>query len=402
MVIRVKQNCHRLFRAKEVGYVNKIKPTMSQKEQLEQCQKKIRSCLKKTLTEYTTKLVGEPITPCFRVQGSWAYGTCNQPARPEQEMDLDYGVYLPSCVFGEQRSDISAKLYFAVVEDALSELCKHEGWKIDNSKATCIRLLDVMENAHIDVPIYAVPEEMFNNFKEDHILRIASLTESLSMESQFFAMDSHNQIIYLSEAELVDLSKITTIHMALRDGGWKDSDCEKVRQWFNDRLKEQEDKGTQLRYIVRYLKGWRDQQWLEGGPTSILLMIIAYQNYKYFKNRDDLSLHHVTERLSNALINNVYEPGIEGHEDEDFNGKFNIDQRKDNASEANFLFDCICTALTTNKRELSIDNLQKPFGQRVPNDQSLVVTDLSNGNAHFAEPPKVTAKPTVIPTQTGG
>lgn len=228
----IQLNLHRVFRANEIGYINKIKPTPEQKNALEVCQRKIRAYLKPVLKEYSFSKLNIGITPRFRVQGSWAYGTCNQPAQHAQEMDLDYGVYLPCAVFGEQRSDESAKEYFAVVETALRALSHDEGWEVDTSKDTCIRL-NVMRGAHIDVPLYAVPDAMFGDFEENHTLFLEKASLSKSLEGVIFDSANTTDTQLETIEDLIDLQQISTIHLAKSNGGWKDSDCEKVRKWFN-------------------------------------------------------------------------------------------------------------------------------------------------------------------------
>lgn len=67
------------------------------------------------------------MVPKFRVQGSWACGTCNAPAKLGREMDVDYGVYLSVRAFDGFEVDTKSeqtKAYFAAVESMLEELCK--------------------------------------------------------------------------------------------------------------------------------------------------------------------------------------------------------------------------------------------------------------------------------------
>ncbi len=42
-----------------------------------------------------------------------------------------------------------------------------------------------------------------------------------------------------------------------------------IRKWYADFLAHQEDNGWQLRYIARYLKAWRDQEYKDGGGPSL-------------------------------------------------------------------------------------------------------------------------------------
>lgn len=171
------QNCHHLFSNNDLGYWYQTRPTKVQVEQLLSCQEKIRDCL----TEALHRAYG--IKPKFRVQGSWAYGTCNQPAQAGQEMDLDYGAYLPSSVFSAEKSPEEATAYFQVAKYALSTLCDYEGWELNEDKPMCLRLHKVMKDAHIDVPLYAVPNDMFEELKENHKVAFDSIQKSEAFHS---------------------------------------------------------------------------------------------------------------------------------------------------------------------------------------------------------------------------
>lgn len=118
-------NLHLVYQNEENGYATKLLPPPKLVDKLKECQIKVRNKLEQVLEqEYGTK-------PKFRVQGSFAYGTCNIPAQPHkgQELDLDYGAYLPASVFtlndeGKPNSSEEAKKYIQVVYDALTELAQ--------------------------------------------------------------------------------------------------------------------------------------------------------------------------------------------------------------------------------------------------------------------------------------
>lgn len=404
----VAQNCHRLFSNDDQGYWYKLRPTKEQVQQLRSCQEKIRNCL----TEALSSAYGQE--PKFRVQGSWAYGTCNQPARLGQEMDLDYGAYLPSSAFSTDRSPEEAKEYFNVAYDALNELCADEGWKIDDSKDMCLRLCKVMPNAHIDVPLYAVPNDMFENLKENHGMAFDSIYKSaevIAAASSRLALESYGgQMLTESfRAKEIDLENIQMIHMAKKDGEWKPSDCEKVREWFLQKCAEHPNNGQQLKAIVRYLKGWRDQHWDKGGPTSILLMIITVQHYKYVESRDDQALFSVTKNLAASLEKDVYE-SIDGHETENFN-KSNSQQRIENAGKAKALHAFVQQSLLAQAKDQSVDCLIASFGQRLPNNPQLVSTQVLDDSSNvsvtayqkvMSQPVQRTKEAAMLAPQIGG
>lgn len=422
---KVNFNLHRPFRANDEGFINRIKPTQDQRNMLDQCRSAVHRHLKESLKLFCQMTFGEPVEAKFRVQGSWAYGTCNQPANlVTQEMDLDYGVYLPCSVFSDQRSDHGAKAYFAFVEASLQVLAKQKGWTIDpkKQKPTCVRI-DLPSKlgeakAHLDVPMYAVPDRMFAVLKENTLMALDSLTknESIAALSQL-SMEAYN---FSEEAVVIDLDAITTIHLALRDGGWKDSDCEMVRTWFSEQQKKQlGDNGRQLRYVTRHLKAWRDQTWDEGGPTSILLMIITAKHYQFMEGQDDLALLNVAEKLAESLMGEVKEPAIKGHEDEDFNAAkrdedaTEFHQRKSaNAAHAKRLHRGLVDALCADRKHLALAELRDVFGDRMTGNVDLV-TPASTAEPH-ATPHEEHLRQTVliapaivqpnrpVPSQKGG
>lgn len=409
--LKINFDLHRPFRANDEGFINQIKPTQDQRNMLDQCRAAVHQHLKRDLKQFCKEVCGLAVEAKFRVQGSWAYGTCNQPANlATQEMDLDYGVYLPAYVFSDQRSDHSAKAYFAFVEASLQVLARQKGWTIDpkNQKPTCVRI-DLPSKpgeakAHLDVPMYVVPDRMFAVLKENTVMALESLTKNESIAAQSRSIFSREAYNLKEEAVIIDLDEITTIHLALRDGGWKDSDCEMVRKWFSEQQKKQVgDNGRQLRYVTRHLKAWRDQTWDEGGPTSILLMIITAKHYQFMEGQDDLALLNVAEKLADSLMGEVKEPAIKGHEDEDFNGpkrdedEMAFHRRKSvNAVAAKRLHRGLVDALGADRKHLALAELRAVFGDRMTNNIELV-TPASSAAAH-ATPHVEQLRQTVLTT----
>lgn len=393
-------NLHNVFRSRPNGFLNKIKPTEIQKNYLNECRVKVRSKIKQGLSSFISEYTDLPISPKFRIQGSWAYGTCNQPAKPQQEMDIDYGVYLPASLFHGERSDLLAKKYFEAVEVLLIDLAKEERWEIDSTKDTCVRLkLQSQSQSHMDIPLYIVPDEMFNDLEEkNQMISEASLTadQHMNINSAYYCgLESFSY-----EERLIKLDNITKIHMAKRSGGWKESDCEIIRKWYSDLLAKQPDNGRQLRYIARYLKAWRDNIFLEGGPSSILLMVIANRYYSYEKERDDIALLNVIKFLPKTLENQVIEPSIPEHEDEDFN-RIPPEKRAECSEKAHQLYNYLKTSITVSDPSNAISFLRYSFGDRIPKDISLIAID-SSSESYFSEPPKRAEKPNILVPVTGG
>ena len=145
-------------------------------------------------------------------------------------------------------------------------------WQLDTSApSSCIRI-KIRSNAHMDIPLYAVPDDMFDSLEERNELQVSlgtttAIDESLNYSE--WAFEDFN-IRSFAEESLMD-KNIRMIHMARRDGTWQESDCELIRKWFADKLKSLENNGQQLRAICRYLKAWRDWQFADKSfqPSSI-------------------------------------------------------------------------------------------------------------------------------------
>jgi hypothetical protein len=145
-------------------FIDRITPTPDQRDVLVQAKNDIRDHLRPRIREATIRVMGmnKAVTPRFRTQGSWSYRTCVQPAwRPPQEMDWDFGVYLPVSVWEDNGPPHAmARLYFQLVEGFLHDLCQAKGWNLYGGKDTCIRV-QISAHAHIDIPLYAAPEAQF-------------------------------------------------------------------------------------------------------------------------------------------------------------------------------------------------------------------------------------------------
>jgi hypothetical protein len=200
------------------------------------------------------------IHPKFRTQGSFQYDTLNVPYRkPPQEMDIDDGVYFPMQMF-EDAPTLAHRLMITLVDSALQSLAaENDGWVFDDNKPTCARIRISAENVHLDVPMYAIPEDKFVQIKESIDARMD--VEALSGRNEF----------WLSDQALLDPNSVL---LARRDRDkWQKSDPQIVQKWFTESVREV---GEHLRLACRFLKGWRDVTWVNGGgPSSIALMKCA-------------------------------------------------------------------------------------------------------------------------------
>ncbi|HDR0672780.1 TPA: hypothetical protein SIC62_001220 [Pasteurella multocida] len=384
-------NLHRIFVDREIGFKKKITPTEQDLGFFNQVKKVVKSHLKTKIKEFLEQQGLVSIAPKFRIQGSWAYGTCNLPAKHGQEMDFDYGVYLPVRAFEGFNPDAGAseqaKKYFEQVELMMKDLCHQKNWLLDTSApSSCIRI-KIRNNAHMDIPLYAVPDDMFDSLEERNELQVSldsatAIHESLNYSEWVF--EDFN-IRSFAEESLMD-KNIQMIHMARRDGTWQESDCELIRKWFADKLKSLENNGQQLRAICRYLKAWRDWQFADKSfqPSSILLMIIACKHYQYHQYRDDLALLSVLEKLPNALNGNVYE-NIEEHESEDFN-RMKEGERVEASQYADALYRNFMASLNNFDKTKALKFIINEWGSRIPQDEDLIET---SRQAIFDTPPLV-------------
>ncbi|MGE8303286.1 MAG: CBASS cGAMP synthase [Pseudomonas kermanshahensis] len=232
---------------------------------------------------------GKECKPKFFIQGSWAYKTLNRPCQtPPQQSDVDDGVYLPmSIVTEENRPMMAIKDFRAAVSDVLQPLCDGKGWEL-TSKATCLRV-EISTFAHIDLPLYAIPDDQY-----------ALIVES--MEARNYGM--LKSIATNSEQDCWKKLPSDKILLACEDK-WIVSDPLKMKEWFELEISDKEE---QLRRVIRYIKAFRDNQWDKGGPSSILLMAAACPLFTFHYKRDDLALLAVVSGLPDALREGVKSP----------------------------------------------------------------------------------------------
>lgn len=295
-------NLQRLFYSSnnDRSYHSVILPTEEQKQYLTQAKNKIRDHLREGIERASMTVLGQTqkVSPRFRTQGSWSYNTCNQRANvPPQEMDWDLGVYLPISVWEDSRPKIAATVYYGLLEDLLKSLCAREGWTLC-TKETCVRV-EIGKYCHVDVPPYAAPDRQFATIQERVLAKALALKEDAR----------YAEAIAFGEMPEADWDSLKEIVLATRSGGWKASDPGVVSDWFRHQVEEH---GEQLRRNCRYLKGWRDFQWREGGPSSVSLMICACQSFQPMHGRDDLALLEVVrtlgDKLSGAIVLNRFKP----------------------------------------------------------------------------------------------
>jgi hypothetical protein len=281
-----------LFTTTEEGcFLDELNLKPHELAEIDGARQDIREVLKANLPRALSEkgLEGEICEPRFYIQGSRAYKTLNSPCTtPPQQSDIDDGVYLPLSVMREESSPkLAISLFFDAVIDVLEPMCAERRWQT-KAKDTCVRVI-ISPYAHIDLPLYVIPDTLFKLIKAN-------------MESRGHAMfDSAIN----SERDSWKTLPSDKILLADRKQGWRKSDPMAMKNWFK---RECQEKGDQLIRVVRYLKAFRDKQWEENGPSSILLMAAACPLFEYVDKRDDRALLKVVKGIPDALRNGVQSP----------------------------------------------------------------------------------------------
>lgn len=282
------ENHENLHAALDISPNERLRLTAAKKE--------VRECLKVGIPAFlrANGYVGPTPDPRFFTQGSWAYKTLNAPAHlPPQQSDVDDGAYLPVSFLKEsRRPSVASEIFFRAAEAALAELVRakaSQGWRLITDKPTCVRI-EVSASAHIDIPLYSIPDDEY-------------LT--LQKAASQYGFESLNEAVSARNADNWTTLPTDSVLLAHRDENWIKSDPRPVKEWFTAQV---EEKGEQLRRVVRYLKAYRDWNWNSGGPASILLMAAAAPIFIKADRRDDMALWEVCKQLPGRLRLGVNNP----------------------------------------------------------------------------------------------
>lgn len=230
------------------------------------------------LSEFTTS-TDKKIKPLFMSQGSFVYKTINLPSNPPtQQMDLDDGVYLPlSYIENESRTGFhkAANIVRDVIYMCVHDVCNENSWKL-KKHPNCLRIT-ISSKAHIDLPIYSIPDEETHTIKEAATSNHASTIQLDDLASRFLAFD-----------------KATNILLAT-DNGWLKSDPREIQEWVKNM---KHTYGNEFTFYSRYIKAWRDYQYpLDSSKFSSIMIMSAiakaFSEYSYSKNKNialDLSM----------------------------------------------------------------------------------------------------------------
>lgn len=316
----------------------------------------------------------------FMTQGSFAYRTVNAPAQtPTQEIDLDDGMYVPVQFLQDGEPALAAKGLFAFVESALEPLCRANSWTIDNRKQHCVRI-KLWAGAHIDIPIYSVPADRFEQIRE-------TLAKSVTAS---FSADSVSRIAKLPSDQIM---------LAQRNGTWMRSDPQQLHDWVNGRIDRY---GPVYRRLCRFFKGWRDFTWTHSPLSSICLMAAvdeALRRMNVFpaEERDDALIMEVSKQLPAILSGRIDNPVIK---DLCLN-RWDDNERAEIVRGATSLRDGMISALEeSGDATLVVNKLRQKFGTRLPYRPDSVKIGSKIDAVKKAEPARVAA-PLVFPSTSG-
>ena len=163
-----------------------------------------------------------------------------------------------------------------------------------SQEPTCARLV-ISSNAHIDVPLYAIPDAEFEKLEKqmrtfDGMARDAARADSVDRWEELPS---------------------DCVLLAHREKDWISSDPRKIHDWFREAIKVYDQV---LRRACRYLKAWRDHHRPHlDDVSSILLMVCAFEAFEDIGRpnvpaRDDLALLRIVERLPHLLAGPVHNP----------------------------------------------------------------------------------------------
>ena len=401
-------NVHRVFKGSQTrrGYLAALGLKDNRAKSLRDARDRIRKALREEMPDWNSHAKSRSLVehrhialasripalhPKFRMQGSGVYHTLNFPAHlPPQEVDFDDGVFLPTSFVNGRGSDrpvVASRGYFRMVEEILEPLCAERGWELDTSKSSCVRVR-IDAEAHVDLALYAIPDGEFTELAEARAMALAARGQVASDLDFELAEEVYRGLLE------------KRIMLAHRDSGWIESDPREIENWFLDAIA---DHGEAVRRLCRYLKGWRDYQWMRGGPSSIALMACVIKVFDEIngtlpENRDDLALQAVADRLDELFSQAIPNPVLP---DQGLDEDWSADDRLDFRARARGLKSRIDTVLNrTFHKEVAISELREGFGVRIPNDGLLIDVESEERRVQ-AYAPAVVAAPEVPRTTSG-
>lgn len=358
MILR--NDCRALFNSsdlKKTTYKTEITISKEDESYLNICKAEIKTAITngiKSLKKNNNENLGMVSSPRFAQQGSYVYKTLNKPAYPPtQQLDLDYGVYLPfSNMLENGEPSKAANIFFAIIDEILESYISlnNKPWKVCKEKSSCSRVV-LDDRMHIDLPLYACPDEEMDRVTE------AFVSQKLKSEvasANGVTIDDFNQL----NSDLIYLAK--------RNGEWIQSDALILRDWVKQKCNAFDN--NDVRYACRFLKGWRDerQDWRDGGgPSSILLLALTMDLFNNDLDGIHWKLYEITSRLSSRLDSPVYIPTSSRTKENllDRLSEEEISKLKESFKALNATY---LQALMTENRSEANKILKNLFGERFP------------------------------------
>ncbi len=264
-------NCHSLF----IDYNRNIRLSDFKRERLIDARNSLRARINSAFIDlaphdqYKHRLE-------FQSQGSFVMDTIIQPK--DDDYDLDDGIYLIGALSKEDRP--AASQYHKWIIESIGKFDPIE--HVENRK-TCVRVLYKKLNGdnsgfHVDLPCY---------YTNDY-----TCPELGCLENEWILSNPVDFIAWFEEKTESGFKKAFLYEALMFQ--------DEYRQWLTDIRK----RDVQLRRIVRYLKGWRDE--LRGEmPPGVVMTILAAENYCPH-DRDDVALRDTLISIKKWLNENGF------------------------------------------------------------------------------------------------
>jgi hypothetical protein len=316
--------------------------------------------------------------PKFRLQGSFKYGTANDcQINPPQEIDQDDGVFLPVSFFETQfgpRPVIASEAYFSLIEHALQPLADREGWALDKTKDTCVRIR-LSERLHMDLPLYVVADGAF------------SLLAKADARARLMNEDSYRREIELTDRVYNSLGE-DQILLAHRKKRWIESDPRTIEKWFANAVGLH---GSILRRLSRGYKGMRDAHEMDDDIGSIGVMVGVVEAYgrvgKPPSGREDIAFRDVAREMARVFEGPVYNPAFPNDDEHRLCQDWDADTRRRICVLFEETADHLDFATTgTSDKSMSLHRARLAFGDRVPDDTTLIKEVGEAGRIRSQEP----------------
>lgn len=334
-------------------------------------------------------------TPKFRIQGSFDYHTANDcQFPPTQQIDMDDGLFLPQTfvfVGGKERPALASQAFFALVERALQPVCNTYGWILNPTvpaKGSCVRV-QINSRLHIDLPLYAIRDSSFDQLVEfaaaSSMRKVSEIRDAAELDERVYRD--------LADSEII---------LAHRRKGWIESDPRKLSRWFKVAV---DTYGPLVRDLSRALKGLRDTKWLESDLGSICIMAAVVRALESVgeidPSRFDIALVKIGRRVAQLMAFPIENPAFPGQYDKNLCAGWSPEFR----AQVQALFDSASQKLESAMNDsyhkgLALSRAREAFGNRVPDDESLISV-ASVAALVRKEEPRRQPKPMVPRTQSG-